>query len=1045
MAVEWEGLQEDERVRSKLRLLELPKELQEKISFTQWMSDTQKKARIILQIEKYLSLLQKGPWQSSSQNLQTVLKRLKIDETWATDLSTSIVRVLGQLLSVQLQWLDFKDIKSFQFLPGWYLLFEFWEVPVSVKVKKKVAVPAAFSPAWIVVIDQEVEEIQVRSIYNPLLIDLTQDTIEKSILSYDTQKREFEWTPVFNVYRAAVTIGAAVIVFHQQWAEWVYNLRSVHIPGLRESPLEVDGTYKTKGELEKAVFEILEKKYKVTYNPETKTFTKEGRFRTIRDISWFRLNVNFDRLSYQDYLEAKKVAELPDVSVEDFIDFKKSMKEVLFQEHINYVMEKPSIPFEKWLVLNGKLTQMWLKVGGKALHVIMFPIFYRAYTKNPLNYWGIARWALEHWSFWVWASIGWRLPLPIIWKIIAWMLLWGLTAEKTGEASDILWVPEFLRTHFPNHNELKDNSISLEWHAFWSWLWPDIADKLRIDLFPWLALIKHTVDLSTDSFKYIREWFWRNTNDWNDRLQEFNGVFYASTLSLFQQVLSWKKIDVRWSLQDILFWKWVDEILPFHAEIGWRIIRLLDGSKDELIELYKKSPNLAYDRLVSLVNHCSYQIEKLKIDQKNQEYYKYYEAHIANEEALDTLAINWNIDDLRALSVSEKYSQWRLFIANLITKYKSLIPKSVDAISKLNAWEISENWKKIFLKIKSIQEKYKVSVKDEDKKKLLMSAQFILKDASITESTLFWFSESSLIEQLSTRALSIQVQLQSVQWDEEKANLIDIFYALIDDQSVERSRWVIARKDSKFIKSFVLRAKSGEKRIADTKDYWNYFTQDAFTDEEKEEWDSWYRLRWNKNGLYLFWWNGEPWSNMFYLWALNEEEKKWIRWLFIRFINSPLEWSAVNASTNKEKVLKEFDELLSQPIADFEFLSPELKAFIEWIMNFPLRFYGRLVPRNEWPKDLKYWLTPEFKLLEKLKWRTNGTQFFFAFSNHVEDTRIWRMMVDSMKETGQPIKKFSHTWVYENWDTIKLYNKMFFPTLLLPTIVILQYLTNKKD
>ena len=89
-----------------------------------------------------------------------------------------------------------------------------------------------------------------------------------------------------------------------------------------------------------------------------------------------------------------------------------------------------------------------------------------------------------------------------------------------------------------------------------------------------------------------------------------------------------------------------------------------------LVQEYKKNPNKAKKMMMSLINLCSYEIDKLKIDKNSGEYYKYYEQHIKEQDLLNSLVVTGSSVELNELPIDHD----KLFTIALVNRYKRSIP-----------------------------------------------------------------------------------------------------------------------------------------------------------------------------------------------------------------------------------------------------------------------------------------------------------------------------------------------------------------------------------
>jgi len=345
--------------------------------------------------------------------------------------------------------------------------------------------------------------------WEKVAFDLSAKSMEELVIQNTTDKNLKEYKEEMSTTLQIVMWWSIVTLTYGQFIEtWnaldkkidVYNMMHWDMKGqqfLQNAEIEIDWK-KVKIDIKDRIF-MLKEKHKISqvdlfeiikkdwikFNYETNQFEKTTERLandSVKELEFKNLKESIKRYSYKEYLEIFKKSWLDEkekFSEKNFNEAKRANIDLLKELNSEYNSGK-NRKIKFWEFFNSKL--MWWffwKVSWKALHFIMFPIFFKEIQKHSWNLDSYLKWAVEFWAFVTWAKYWSKyMPWPFMFKMIAWLVVWW-AAAVLGE--DLLHsADKFLLSNMINREDFLKRKLWEDWKNIWDWagwiLWWELND-----------------------------------------------------------------------------------------------------------------------------------------------------------------------------------------------------------------------------------------------------------------------------------------------------------------------------------------------------------------------------------------------------------------------------------------------------------------------------------------------------------------------------------------------------------------------------------------
>ena len=296
---------------------------------------------------------------------------------------------------------------------------------------------------------------------------------------------------------------------------------------------------------------ILKEKW-IVFNPEKRIFEetpKRKLNKAVEAIEYKSIVKRINSYSYMEYKLEMRDAKIPiseRLSEKEFEKAKKDNIKILKELNNDFnAWKNKKLRF--WTYLKWKYFWWFFqKIGWKAIHVLMMPIFFKEIHKHSWNLDSYVKWWVEVAAFMTWAKYWGKIPWPALLKMISGILAWWAAAvwwEKLLHSAD-----KQILAKMPNREDYFkrlwfEDSASFAWWLFW-WAINDLADWLNRDiwinfnnvwlhkavwLFSWdysekkgldINIFNNNINLWTSVIEYLNERT-RGVEHWNKEVEEF--------------------------------------------------------------------------------------------------------------------------------------------------------------------------------------------------------------------------------------------------------------------------------------------------------------------------------------------------------------------------------------------------------------------------------------------------------------------------------------------------------------------------------------------
>ena len=130
--------------------------------------------------------------------------------------------------------------------------------------------------------------------------------------------------------------------------------------------------------------------------------------------------------NYDEYKEYAKKCWVPENEIwkkDKFEGNKELARQKIYEIHTQYLKSWETTPFWKY-ILRGHFETL-TKIWGTMLHFVLLPVFFSAAHKNWQDIGSLFESWFETYAFIKWSKIWWELPLPLLLKMVAWILTWA--------------------------------------------------------------------------------------------------------------------------------------------------------------------------------------------------------------------------------------------------------------------------------------------------------------------------------------------------------------------------------------------------------------------------------------------------------------------------------------------------------------------------------------------------------------------------------------------------------------------------------------------
>lgn len=505
--------------------------------------------------------------------------------------------------------------------------------------------------------------------------------------------------------------------------------------------LSVAGNPSDKSKFLQNLFTVLEEEKWVRFNPETRVFEK---INTLDSLTFKELRNTLLKISYEEYKATLEKLWVDPKDIVSEAEFKEGKLQGIRQIELlqREFLASRNVDDFKWSALKfifseNRLGLIAEKVWGRALHFLLFPVFFKAANANPNDLWSVLASFVEMglftgWGFLAWSLAWWKLgrmvptlPGKAIWTVVFW-ILWGIAGVEGGKwiGKTVFDIDKNFTQKFPDRDTFlksyfwlnPENKQSVGANVLMTFgMYQFLVDTFWVD---WLSIwYPYSIDLSTDPMAYMAETYSRDFSFWNGRVDDLKTFLKPNLEDLYkkgfkkQVYISWGRGSGRWEMRDINIEEALKPLLfsadkegkntpRFQKELYKRILSIVSWTQKQIQAGKKVDSDTEIQLILSLV-------EKLRIEFDQNRYLREYGAMVDIEKFWIDSSINGTLENLPVLEPD------MIYISKLPPEKKAFVK---ELYKRMRAWENliqSPDEKKIFETLMSSNQKVSFEWKGE--------------------------------------------------------------------------------------------------------------------------------------------------------------------------------------------------------------------------------------------------------------------------------------------------------------------------------------------